>query len=667
MRRSICYCEPVQAIAGETSTWKFIYTPSASLPKGARLKFDLLSKGREIDWQPPEVNPKKGSGLIYAVLPHLKNKVIQAKEIDVPDSYIPQYEFILPVAVEAGRNIVIILGGSAEGTKKKGGVRAQTIAQRRRPFHLYVDTSGKGHYDEPEVFSIDVRGGILANIRILTPSFVVKNKRFDVILRFEDEFGNLTSEAPEDTLIELSYEHIRENLNWKIFIPETGFISLPNLYFNEAGNYTIFLRNIKTKEIFRSFPIKCFAENDKHLFWGLLHGESERYDSTENIENCLRHIRDEKAHNFTATSPFESQEETSNDIWKIISQNIAEFNEDERFNAFLGFQWAGAPKEEGLRCIVYSKDSKPILRKKDPKYNTLKKIYKAAAPKEFISIPTFTMAKGYEYDFKDFAPEFERVVEIYSCWGSSEMTKKEGNIYPIECVGKSGVPETAEGSIQKALQNNCRFGFVSGGLDDRGIYTELFESTQTQYVPGLTAIIATDQSRESIFEALYQRSCYATTGARIIMGFALAGVPMGKETSTADKPGLRVNRHLTGYVAGTTNLHKVDIIRNGQVIKTFKPDGYSLEFAFDDLTPIEKLVIKPKDKKPPFVYYYLRVIQEDGQMGWTSPIWVDLLPSAPKAIVAKKPLSKPTKQLVIEELEDEDEDYDEFDDEDDEE
>jgi len=663
MRRSICYCEPSHAVAGETGTWKFIFTPSAPLPKGTRLKFDLMSKGREIDWETPEANLKKSGGVIYAVLPQHKNRVIQAKEIEVPDSYVPQYEFILPVQVEAGRNIVIILG-SSDGTKKKNGVRAQTTAQRRRPFNLYVDTSGKGHYDEPEVFSLDVRGGILDNIRILTPSFVVKNKRFDVILRFEDEFGNLTSEAPDDTLIELSYEHIRENLNWKIFIPETGFISLPNLYFNEPGEYTIFLKNIKTKQVFRSFPIKCFAENDKHLFWGILHGESERYDATENIENCLRHIRDEKALNFFSTSPFESQEETSNDTWKLLSQNIAEFNEDDRFNAFLGFQWVGAPKTEGIRCFIYAKDNKPILRKKDPKYNTLSKIYKGASPKEFISIPCFTMGKGYEYDFKNYSPEFERVVEIYSSWGSSEMTKKEGNLYPIQPEGKSGIQETAEGSIQKALQNNCRFGFVAGGLDDRGVYTELFEGTQTQYVPGLTAIISTDQSREAISEALYQRSCYATTGARLILGFHLAGLPMGKEITTHDKPGLRVNRHLTGYVAGTTNLHQVDIIRNGQVIKTFKPDGYSLEFAFDDMTPLEKVVIKPKDKKPPFVYYYLRVIQEDGQMGWTSPIWVDLLPAVVKPPEAKRPVVvKPALIEELEEEEEEDEDY-EYDDED---
>jgi hypothetical protein len=660
MRRSICYCEPNYALAGESRTWKFIYTPSATLPKGTRLKFDLQSKGREIDWQIPSVNLKKPGGVIYAQLSN--GKIIPATEIEVPESFVPVYEFVLPIAVEAGDSITIVLGAKDESSKKGNTIRAQTTSQRRRPFLLYVDPSGKGHYDDPEVFTMDIRGGELANIRILTPSFVAKNKRFDVIVRFEDEYGNLTNNAPEETLIELSHEHLRENLNWKLFVPETGFISLPNLYFNEAGVYTIQLVNSKTKQVFRSSPIRCFPDNNKHLFWGLLHGESDRFDSTENIESCLRHFRDDKAFNFYGSSPFESQEETSNDMWKLISQNIADFDEDERFITFLGFQWQGEAKTEGLRLITYSKENKPLLRKKDLKNSTLKKIYKSFSPKELISIPCFTMAKGVEYNFDNFDPDFERVVEIYNAWGSSEMSKKEGNLRPI--ASSSRFQEAADGSIQKALQRNCRFGFIAGGLDDRGVYADLYESDQVQYSPGLTAIIAPTHTREALLEALYQRSCYATTGERIIVGLYLAGIPMGKEISTADKPGLAINRHLSGYVAGTSKLQKVEIIRNGKVLKTFEPDHYSLDFTYDDMIPLEKVVIPTKDKNPPFVYYYLRVTQEDGHMAWSSPIWVDYIPlSALPKNQSKRAKPTPKKEILEEEDFEEDEDYEDYEDE----
>ncbi len=662
MRRSICYCEPSVAFAGEVNTWRFVYTPSIDLAKGAKLKFDLQSKGRDIDWQLPTANLKKTSNVIYAELDN--GKILPAKEVESPDSYVPSFEFVLTSKLEAGSTFTIVVGAAKDA--RKHGTKAQASAQRRRAFNLYIDPKGKGLYEEPEVFTLDIRGSTLANIRVLSPSFVTRNKRFDVIVRFEDEYGNLTNTAPPETLVELSHEHLRENLSWKLFVPETGFIALPNLYFNEPGVYTIQLLNTKTKEVFRSAPVMCFAENTRHLFWGLLHGESERIDSTENIENCLRHFRDDKAANFYAVSPFENQVETPNETWKLITQNVVEFDEADRFTSYLGFQWVGSKGEEGIRQILYTKDSKQILRKKDPKYSSLQKIYKSFSPKEMISIPSFTMGKGFEFDFKHFDPDFERVVEIYNAWGSSECTKKDGNTIPIAAQGKSGIAEAPEGAIQKALQHNCRFGFVAGGLDDRGIYADFFEGDQIQYTPGFTAIIAAEHTRTALAEALYNRSCYATTGERIILGLYLAGLPMGSETTTGVKHGLRINRHISGYVACTANIVKVEIIRNGKVIKTFEDiDNYWMNFTYDDMTPLEKVVIDAKDKKPPFVYYYLRVTQEDGHMAWSSPIWVDLVPVQPSPKgVARRQASKPLKApLVIEE--DLDEDFEEEDDDDD--
>jgi len=270
MRRSICYCEPHLATAGEGNTWSFVYTPAMKLPKRTKLKFDIFSDGREVDWEIPSTNLKSSKNVLFAKLPN--GKTLSPREIDDPDGYPPQYEFVLPADVDAGSNFVITMG-SPKATKSaaiKQGNRAQVNAQRRRPFYLYIDTTGKGYQDEPEIFNMDIRGNRLHNIRIITPSFVARNKRFDVTVRFEDEFGNLTSLAPSDTLIELTHDHLRENLKWNLFVPETGFVTLPNMYFNESGIYTIQLHNTKTKEVFRSSPIKCFDDAQKCIYWGEL-------------------------------------------------------------------------------------------------------------------------------------------------------------------------------------------------------------------------------------------------------------------------------------------------------------------------------------------------------------------------------------------------------------
>lgn len=614
MRRSICTCEPTTCLAGEVRSFRFVYTPSFNLPKASRLRFDFLAKGRPIDWELPEVNPKEKKNLIWGKLPN--GKGVDAKIFEKNDRASKCYEFTLPIEIKAGEKFVICIGSSSEDD----GNRAQLNAQRRRPFHLYVDVRGKGEFKEQEIFHLDIRGNVLKNIRITAPSLVVKNRRFDVLVRFEDEYGNLTNYAPEGSLIELSYENQRENLNWKLFIPETGFINLPNLYFNEAGVYRIQLHNLKTGDKYLSAPIKCLAESNTILCWGLLHGESEKNDSSENIESCLRQFRDEKALQFYATSSFESIEETSAETWKNISQVVSEFNEEQRFCTFLGFQY---PSEEGLRHVLYFKPLKPLLRKKEPKSNTLEKLYNALNPKEALSIPSFTMGKGFETTFDHFDQELDRVVEIYNAWGSSECTAKEGNPFPIGSSSKKGIQEVETGSVINALKRGFRFGFVAGGLDDRGIFENFYENEQNQYTPGLTAILAREQSKEDLVQALVSRSCYATTGERIILGFNLAGASMGGELTTKAKPGLVFNRHLIGYIAGTFSLKEVVIVRNGVPLKVFHPNDYFFDFTYDDAEHLSEVVLPSSENRPNFVFYYLRVTQQNGHMAWSSPIWVD--------------------------------------------
>lgn len=612
MRRSICYTEPKAATVGKISTVRFIYSPAVNLPKGGRLKFDLHSKGREIDWQIPHTNLKNKEGLIWLeVAPGVP---VAAKAIQGKSKICPQFEFILPSEVKAGDEICIFLNS-----------RPQVHVQRRRPFSLYIDLKGSGDYKEPEVFTMDIRGEALDKISVITPSVVGKNERFDVVVRFEDCYGNLTSHAPEGTLIEFSYDQLRENLNWKLFVPETGFIALPNLYFNEAGIYRIRLLNSHSKKTFFSSPIKCVdSESSQGIYWGVFHGESERYDATSQIESCLRHFRDDLAYQFYATSSVDTEEETPQEAWKNITLQIAEFNEDDRFITYLGSQWFNDDPTEGLRQLVFSKDNKPILRKKDAKSNSLRKIYKSHNPKELIGIPSFTMASGMQYNFEDFNPEYEPVVEIYNAWGSSECTKEEGNLKPITANNKNGIEENPDGSIRKALNKGLRFGFVAGGLDDRGVFADFYAGDQKQYTPGLTAVVSSTQSRDGLLQALRDRSCYATTGARIILNLEIAGLPMGCIISTKAKPGLVYNRYIKGSIIGTSPIKKVELIRNGKTIKTFEPLKDHFDFEYDDMQSLEDHVLKSTVEECLFAYYYLRVIQEDGHVAWSSPIWIEL-------------------------------------------
>jgi Protein of unknown function (DUF3604) len=241
-------------------------------------------------------------------------------------------------------------------------------------------------------------------------------------------------------------------------------------------------------------------------------------------------------------------------------------------------------------------------------------------------------------------------VEIYNAWGCSECSKKEGNLRPIHSEEKKGVFEFDKGSVRRALNNNCRFGFVAGGLDDRGIYAPFYASDQVQYSPGLTAIFAIEQTREALFTALYNRCCYATTGKRIILSYSLAGAAIGSELNTRTKPGLLYNRHIAGFVAGTAEIEEVSLIRNGQILHTFHPKTAHFEFVYDDTELLSKILLSSPDDKPSFAYYYIRVLQKDGHIAWGSPIWIDnpsLQEMPDQAIVPNtKKVKKPTGRLL---------------------
>src|SRR5690349_1757960 len=110
MRRSICFCEPSAALAGDASDWKFVYTTAGHLPKGAKLRFDLESKGRPVDWQIPSTNIKEKGNVIWA---EVAGKAIAASQVEHPEMMTPSFEFTLPVELKPGESVSILMKGNA--------------------------------------------------------------------------------------------------------------------------------------------------------------------------------------------------------------------------------------------------------------------------------------------------------------------------------------------------------------------------------------------------------------------------------------------------------------------------------------------------------------------------------------------------------------------------
>lgn len=153
----------------------------------------------------------------------------------------------------------------------------------------------------------------------------------------------------------------------------------------------------------------------------------------------------------------------------------------------------------------------------------------------------------------------------------------------------------SKGFVQNALQEGLRLGFVGGGdmhYSWPGDHVKC-GYPPTDYTAGLTAVWCRANDRDAIWQGLYNRRCYATTGARIIVDFRVAGMLMGSEISLSHAPFLKENREIYVEVHGTSKLDAVELVRNGKVIRTLEADGKDLVTRELDTVPFFQVCQEP--------------------------------------------------------------------------
>ena len=73
---------------------------------------------------------------------------------------------------------------------------------------------------------------------------------------------------------------------------------------------------------------------------------------------------------------------------------------------------------------------------------------------------------------------------------------------------------------------------------------------------------------------------------------------------------------------GTRVVTKIEVVRNNQDVYTYEGLSSLAEFEWEDTCPLDDLWLPPtQHAKTPFMFYYLRVTQADGEMAWASPVW----------------------------------------------
>ncbi|MGA7306204.1 MAG: CehA/McbA family metallohydrolase [Rhodothermales bacterium] len=364
-----------------------------------------------------------------------------------------------------------------------------------------------------------------------------------------------------------------------------------------------------------------------NVYFGDLHAHSAYGDAVGDVDELYFRYRDAYGYDFAALTEHDyldgmqlSRSELEM-MWAVADRMTV----DDHFVAFYGYEWtspaladhAGQAGKvgEGHRHVLYPDKSGPLISYGDPSSNTGKKLLARLAGRRALVIPHHTAWSGTDLDAYD--PALSRLIEICSTHGRFEYPGNRPIGYRRDHVH-------AGKYVVDALRRGQRLGFV-GGSDSHGL---LWHATEMEgraahipagtrvgwkedaYRTGMTAVLAPELTRPALFDALYDRRCYATSGVPIFLDFRIDEALMGSEISVTSPP------RLTLSVRGTADLQAVELVRQGFVFdqrmfaERDRQSTADMEWMDDLLIPGETQ------------YYYVRVIQRDGNMAWSSPIWV---------------------------------------------
>ena len=347
----------------------------------------------------------------------------------------------------------------------------------------------------------------------------------------------------------------------------------------------------------RSNPIGAGFLEDRGIYFGELHSQMWHSMGTGTTAEFFEWGRGIAGLDFCApANHYNWRFEVTDEIWQDLVDACNAYNEPGRFATLVSYEWGGS-SGSGHKNVYYRGDSGEFSYfYRSP--TDADKLWASLEGRDVLTIPHHSKAMGgTDWHYRNDA--HQRLVEICSNWGIAETAGPR--------------------SVQAALAMGHRLGFVGGtdshyGLANQGSY-------HVNDGNGLACVMATELDRDAIWQALYDRRCYATTGDRILLDFSMDGHPLGSDIS-ADL-GAYGPRAFTMRVAGTYRIDSVEVIRNNQVVYAVEPGVEVWEGEWLDQEPLLPLAFEPTFRYDrPFVYYYLRVTLGNRQQAWSSPIWL---------------------------------------------
>ncbi|HEX2517645.1 MAG TPA: hypothetical protein VH257_23275, partial [Chloroflexota bacterium] len=344
------------------------------------------------------------------------------------------------------------------------------------------------------------------------------------------------------------------------------------------------------------------------LVFGNLHRHAEcsscGRDANGPAELHMRHAPDVNRNEFLAVT--DHGEHLNPGEWREQCLLADFYTWDGHRVALPGIEWTSEapwhPPAHGHKNLILSRSDLPFVDCWMPHAEHPRRLWSwlAEHDPQAVTIPHHTMRGKaptlWEHDDRRFQP----VVEIFQdSRGSAEWL---GAPAATSAERVQGLPLDPRGSVRRALDRGLRLGFIAssdhGGVALGGLYVR-------------------ELSRAGVLEALRARRCFATSGDRLLLDFRVDGVFQGGELTLTERPGGRENqaRPLTVTLRAEVlrPVQRVVLVRDGEELASVVPD------------PAARLVQHAWETEGPFVgtsYFYVRLEGADGELAWSSPVWV---------------------------------------------
>ena len=612
---SVTVLSGAEVRAGEPAAFAFQFIAGS---RGVPPESTLLMVLPSVTWTPPQAKDPAAPGYVWIEFPASSARCA----IDVA----PEGSAQRPSRTRVEVFFRFVRGGLKPGEKAVihyQANRVQAVAQIAS-VGFYVDAERSARFEplvrEPHVH---VLPGAAVHVRLTCRSEVPVGVPTVCRAVALDRFGNLATDFVGTVAVTSEGGGIRLTEAAR-FEPGANGMAIVYAVGTEPGMVFPRLRADPASGsplTFSSHPVRVVpAAKGLGMFWGDLEVHTGYSDSFVHASprEALGYARHVSSLDFAAITDHAEGiwgDPMTDDEWTRLGEEVeGEFAIDQ-FAPILGFAWTGSfpwdpryPKGPGQWNVLFPMFQGKRVRADDPAAGTLAKLHAALAGTGAITIPGHPLLRQSAVRWDDYDPRFDVAAEVYSAHGGSECATCGA---PMD----EGAADDAS-SVQEALARGWRIGLVAS-TGNQGGHPGLHRFAGYQPLlldaGGLTCVLADRLIPQGILAALRARRVYGTTGARIFLDFSADGHGMGEEYTRAEPggPAFRIE------VGGTDDLERVEIVkfaaglrRPFPVVFTAQPKGWHYVGEFTD---------PAFDKES---LYYLRVVQKDKEMAWSSPIWV---------------------------------------------